>query len=389
VLAALGLTAIAAAISVIGVRPGAGEASATRPGERGRDVFLVANAFDGTVDLFGQRSLRRVEQIDVAPDYRQCVGSATTPGDAASCVVDNQLSADGILLLNDDLRVSPGGRVLYVSRPSLGDVAAFDLRTEQMLWRVAVAGLHPDHLALSPDGTRLLVSAKSADVVEVIDTRSATIVDRFPTGDSPHGNDYSEDGELVYNGSMGRGTSDAMPCRCWLTVVDAETMDVERVIEFDQGIRPFVVTPNGSTAYIQLTLLHGFVEYSLEHERVLRTVQLPLTDETTLLDPGADRRLSTSHGIALNDDGTKICAAETVSDYVAIVRRQSLSVKGIVPVGDEPAWATSSDDGRYCFVPNRESDDVSVISYRKAVEVARIEAGDHPRRIRTARVRLR
>jgi YVTN family beta-propeller protein len=77
-----------------------------------------------------------------------------------------------------------------------------------------------------------------------------------------------------------------------------------------------------------------------------------------------------------------------VSDYVAIVRRRSLTVKGTVPVGEEPAWATSSDDGHYCFVPNRESDDVSVISYRTAREVARIAAGDHPRRIVTARVRL-
>lgn len=387
VLVGLGLTAVVAA-GAIRVN-GTDEASAIRPEEKKRDVFLVAHAFEGTVDVISQRNFKRVKRIDVAPDYRECVSNAAAPGEADACVADNQLSAQGTLILLDDLRPSPDGRILYVSRPSLGDVAAISLKTEDLLWRVDVSGRLPDHLALSPDGTRLLVSAKSADVVELIDTRSATIVDRFPTGDSPHGNDYSEDGELVYNGSIGRGTApDGTPCRCWLTIADAETLDVKRVIEFDQGVRPFVVMPNRRKAYIQLTFLHGFVEYSLKQERPLRTVQLPLTEETTLLAPGSGPSASTHHGIALNHDQTKICAAATVSDYVAIVRRRSLSVKRIIPVGEEPAWATSSDDGRYCFVPNRESDDVSVISYRKAKEVARIEAGDHPRRIRTARMAI-
>jgi hypothetical protein len=386
VLAALCLTAVGAAVA--GHVGGATGKAASRPTAK-HDVFLVANAFAGTIDLFSQRSLAHLERIDVATDYRECVSAAGSPGEAAGCVADNQLAAEATLILLDDLRVSPDGRVLYVSRPSLGDVVAFSLRTERPLWRVTVAERLPDHLALSPDGATLLVSAKSADVVQVIDTRTAAIVDRFPTGESPHGNEYSEDGELVYNGSIGRRrASDGPPCRCWLTIADAATMDVERVIEFDQGVRPFHVMPHGNRAYIQQTFLHGVVEYSLRRERPLRTLQLPLTDESTLLDPNTDPRASTNHGLALSPDRTKICAAATVSDYVAIVRRRSLSVKGAVPVGEEPAWAASSDDGRYCLVPNRASDDVSVISYRRAEEVARLPAGDHPRRIISARVRL-
>jgi YVTN family beta-propeller protein len=382
VLAGLSLTAVAATAAMVAPGRGAGEAPATKR----LSVILVANSFDGTVDVISQRSFRRLERIDVAPDYRECVGNATTGDEADACVVDNQLSADGLVILLDDLQISPDDRILYVSRPSLGDVVAFNLKTERLLWRVEVSGRLPDHLALAPDGSRLLVSARGADIVEVIDTRSATIVDQFPTGVRPHGNEYSEDGKLIYNGSIGEGMAPADECGCWLTIVDTETMDVKRVLEFEQGIRPFVVMPNGNKAYIQLTHLPGFVEYSLRRARPVRSVQLPVPDETTLIDPESDPRASTHHGIALNDDRTKICAAASISDYVAIVRRRALSVKGIVPVGDEPAWATSSDDGRYCFVPNRDSDDVSVISYRKPREIARIEVGDHPKRIRTARV---
>ncbi|MGH2951712.1 MAG: serine/threonine protein kinase, partial [Solirubrobacterales bacterium] len=382
------LTALAAA-STASLGPGLEEAPASKPGPKQRDVLLVANILDGTVDVIAQRRFQRVDRIDVAPDYRDCVAAAT-PGQARECVVDNELVDQGKVLLVDDLRPSPDGKVLYVSRPSLGDVAALSLRTEKLLWSVDVSGGFADHLALSPDGTRLLVSARAADAVEVIDTRSAAVVDRFPTGDVPHGNEYSADGARAYNGSLGRGIApDAAQCGCWLTVVDAATMDVEQVAEFDQGVRPFAVTSDGRRAYVQLSFLHGFAEYSLAHDRLRRTATLPVPGGSDALDSASNPGAVAHHGLALNADETKICAAATVSDYVAIVRRRSLSLKRAVPVGDEPYWATSSRNGRYCFVPNRGSDDVSVISYRKAKEIARIPVGDTPQRIRTARVRVR
>lgn len=384
-LIAAGLTAAAATVAVGDARaPGGGDATGTR-----RGVALVANAFDGTVDLIDQRSLRRIGRIDVAPDYRRCVAAGGAAGAFGSCVVDNELAARGVLILVDDLRVSPDGRMLYVSRPSLGDVAAFSLRTERRLWRLDVPGRYADHLALSPDGTRLVVSDRGLDVVHEVDTASVSITDRFATGDTPHGNEYSEDGERVYNGSMGQGMAPAAECGCWLTIADADTLDVRRVIEFDQGVRPFVVMPNGGRAYIQLTHLPGFVEYDLRRERPLRTMRLPVPDQSTLLEPDSSPPAATHHGIAVDGDRRTICAAATISDYAAIVRRRSLSVKGIVHVGDEPAWASWSGDGRYCFVANRDSDDVSVVSLRRPREVARIDVGDHPVRIRMARVRLR
>jgi YVTN family beta-propeller protein len=380
----LGAAIAAAGISLAGA---VGEAPGRGPGLPPRQALLVANLYDGTVDVIEQRTFERIERIDVAPDYRACVAAAGAPA-SGDCVVENELSARGEVLLLDDVTPSRDGRTIYVSRPSLGDVAAIDLRTERLMWRAEVPGDFPDHLALSPDGRRLLVSAKSQTTVEVISTRSARIVDRFPTGVRPHGNQFSADGELAYNGSIGRGIADPEQCRCWLTVVDGRTFEVRRVAEFDQGVRPFAITANDRRAYIQLSLLHGFIEYDLRHERRLRTLRLPVPDGSTAVDPGSPPGASVHHGLSLSPDESKICAAASVSDYVAVVRRRSLSLKRAIPVGDDPYWTISSPDGRYCFVANRGSDDVSVISYRRAKEVARIPVGDHPQRIRTARLRL-
>jgi DNA-binding beta-propeller fold protein YncE len=163
---------------------------------------------------------------------------------------------------------------------------------------------------------------------------------------------------------------------------------VRKVIDFRRGVRPFVVLPNNRIMYVQLSFFHGFIEYDLQRVRRLRTVNLPLSEEAQQMDRSDYPLDSAHHGLAINSDYTKICDAGTVSDYVAIVWRRSLKVQRIIPVGDKPYWATSSLDGRYCFVSNSDSDNVSVISYERATEVARFRVGDHPQRIRMAAVRM-
>ena len=103
----------------------------------------------------------------------------------------------------DDMFSSHNGRVLYVSRPSLADVVAINLRTRKIIWRTKVDGNRADHMAISPDGRHLLVSASTAKVIDVIDTKTGAIVARIPSGDQPHENNFSKDGKLVFHASIG------------------------------------------------------------------------------------------------------------------------------------------------------------------------------------------
>ena len=124
--------------------------------------------------------------------------------------------------------------------------------------------------------------------------------------------------------------------------------------------------------------MHGFVEYDLKKDKVLRVAELPdrsgVPREEYLLD-------SAHHGLAMNPRGTKLCAAGTMDDYAAIVRRKDFKHK-LIDVGETPYWATNSGDGRFCFISISGDDRVSVISYRREREVARIKVGDHPQRMR-------
>jgi YVTN family beta-propeller protein len=94
---------------------------------------------------------------------------------------------------------------------------------------------------------------------------------------------------------------------------------------------------------------------------------------------------SAHHGIGMNPEGTRLCAAGTMSDYVAIVERDTFEYK-LIHGGQKPYWVTNSADGRYCFVSWSGDDKVSAISYKSGQEVAQIPVGDHPQRMRIGNV---
>ena len=71
---------------------------------------------------------------------------------------------------------SHDGRYLYVSRPSFADVVAIDLGPARSSGASKVDGYRADHMAISPDGKRLLVSASTAARSHVIDTATGKIV---------------------------------------------------------------------------------------------------------------------------------------------------------------------------------------------------------------------
>ena len=295
---------------------------------------------------------------------------------------------------------SPDGRFLYVSRPSFADVVGIELATGKIAWRVKVDGYRADHMAISPDGSRLLVSASTAKVVDVIDPRAGRIVGRFPSGDQPHENNYSRDGRLIYHASIGavftptdEPAFDATKGERYFQVVDASTLQVLRRINMGQkleeagypdmsaAVRPMALSPDERYVYFQVSFFHGFVEYDLQADRVLRLAHLPLSEEAAKLRRDEYVLDSAHHGLTMNPEGTKLCAAGTMSDYATIVSRANFAYR-IVPVGEKPYWTTNSGDGRYCFVSVSGEDLVSAISYESEQEVARIPVGDHPQRMR-------
>ncbi|MEV4732055.1 serine/threonine protein kinase [Saccharopolyspora sp. NPDC049426] len=352
-----------------------------------RDVMFVGNNWDGTVDLLDAADFDKYQRINVVPDLDQRLREMT-PDQRAAMLIIRETAGEGHDQLVDDIAVSPDGKTMYVSRPSLGDVAAYEIATGEQVWRTPVEGYRSDHMALSPDGTELAVSATTANIVQLLNPADGSVTGEFPTGDFPHENRYSADGKTLYNATIGRVVMpddpalDGLKGKRQLTIVDTETQQVRDTIDFGVGIRPFLVTPDGKTMYTQLSFHNGFIEYSLEEKRVTRTVHLPLSEDAQQMKREDYPLDSAHHGLSANADGTKLCDAGTISDYAAIVSVPSLTTDAIVPVGKKPYWAATSPNGQYCFLSNSDSDDISVVDFNGTKETARIPVGDHPQRVR-------
>ncbi len=356
-----------------------------------RDVLIVGNSQSGTVSFLDGHTFAGLGSFNVVPDLQARMAEIyLNPIWLAGYEVVQ--AVEGGTRIVDDAQLSPDGRTLYVSRGTLDDVAAFDIASKAELWHTRLTGFHADHAALSPDGTRYVVSDTTAQVADVIDSASGQIVGSFPTGTYPHQNDFSADGRYIYNSSI--GVTSLPQSLEWakgsflLTKVDAATLKVVQTWQFPHGVRPNVIAPDGHTFYTDLSYLNGFVKYDLNTSTIENTVQMPFAGGGVGESPDNYPKNSAHHGIALSGDGSRLCDVGTIDDYTAIVATNGLTTVGTVnyPAGSLPYWGQTSVDGQYCFVALSQANAVSVVDYATATEVARVPVGQFPQRERIGRI---
>ena len=124
------------------------------------------------------------------------------------------------------------------------------------------------------------------------DPRTGKRLRTFESGDTPHENNYLHDGAQVLHASIGRVYTpldyprvgpingdvvhDTVKADRWLQVV--RTRDFKILERWDMGkelaeagypglssaVRPVALSPDERTAYLQVSFLHGFVEFRLD-----------------------------------------------------------------------------------------------------------------------------
>src|SRR3954451_12286913 len=208
-----------------------------------QSVLVVGNNWDGTADVIHPTKFKRLTRLNIIPDRDERMAEIqSNPDRMGYFLAIRQLVGEGHDQFVDDAFTSHDGRFLYVSRPSFADVVAINLRTRNIAWRTPVEGYRADHMAISPDGKTLLVSASTAKKVHAIDTATGKIVGGFPSGDQPHENNYSRDGKLIYHASIGsvytptdEPAMDATKGERVFEIVDASTYTYKVLKKIDMG----------------------------------------------------------------------------------------------------------------------------------------------------------
>jgi hypothetical protein len=428
-LAALALCALVVASASTAASRGS-QARASKAPDTERAVF-VGNNWEGTADILrfdpeaGQ--FTPIARLNIIPDIEERMQEILTDPERLAFFLGIRMAVgEGNDQFVDDMYSTNDGRLLIVSRPSLADVVGIEIATGEIVWRFRVDGQRSDHMGLSPDGRHVAVSASTGNVVHILDVETGQEVWRFPSGDSPHENTYAADGSRIFHASIGRVYTPTdqhvlAPSKGaeYFQIVDAAGKNRGEMIrrienmgqkieddtcapgavagkcytDMSSAIRPMALSPDERFIYFQVSFFHGFFEYDVKRNTVLRVAELPDfyggPRETYILD-------SAHHGIAMNDAGSKLCVAGTMSDYAAMVSRDNFQDFSIIQKdeGAKSYWSTTSDDGEHCFVSWSGRDSISALNYGTEQEVDEITVGNpdddrraHPQRVRTGNVR--
>ena len=393
-------TAALAALTVVVGSAGSAVAAPTL-----QEVMFVGNNWEGTVDVIrSSGTFAKLGRVNVIPDKSQRLWEIyLNPIKLAFYLGIQAGPGEGHDQLVDDMYTTPDGSALVASRPSFADVVSIDLRTGAVRWRFPVSGFRADHMAVSPDGTRVAVSASTSNTVHVLDINTGRQLGSFSTGDKPHENIFTDGGKYLWNMSIGEvDTSLDDPAWDWtkgdrhITVADAETFQTVRTIDMrprldafgrpdlSDAVRPAVFSPDESKLYFQVSFFNGFVEYDVATDKITRIKTLPKNpntsdDRTTFVND------SRHHGLSMSPDGTKLCVAGTMDEYATIVDRATLQ-EGPLVTADKPYWATVSGDGKDCVISESGADQVTAISFATGQKVATVAVGDHPQRVRIGHV---
>ena len=365
-----------------------------------RNVIFVGNNWEGMIDVIDATTYENIGRISGIPDKAERMREIR--GNFLRFILFygiRYLVGEGHDQYVDDMYSSKDGRLLIVSRPSFADVVAIDIASGDIVWRFQVKGYRSDHMAISPDGTEVAVSASTGKVVHILNVETGVERGQFPSGNSPHENVYSKDGKRIFHASIGHVftpfDSDSLASLKGVRIfkiVDAETL--QDIKSFDlkpklkevglghlsPAIRPMAHTADERFFYFQLSFLHGFIEYDMVEDKVSRLAELP----NLIPDVPVTKYINDSahHGIALSGDETTFCVAGTMDDYVALVDRETFTYNILTGLGEKPYWVTSNAAGDHCYISWSGTDQMSVISYATVTEVARVDVGYHPQRIR-------
>jgi len=440
-----GLIIAAFAASALALVPLSAPAATTPPL---RSVMYVGNNWAGTATIVDAKSMKVLRRgINLIPDKAEELARINAnPANLAYFLIIRNGPGEGHDQFVDDMFATKNGRYLAVSRPSLGDVVwinlAYALDPKLASRSIAVErsmdGYRTDHMALSPDGRRLLVSdSTAAKVIEfsmVTETLpNGTVVKMgqrmrtFPSGETPHESNYTSSGSSIVHASIGKVYTpgddpllDAAKGDRWFQTVRNSSFAVQRRWNMGKelaesghpnmsaAVRPMALGPSGKI-YFQVSFFHGLVEFDIAAADVDPTATYtsgdkpePTTGRVTRVLPLLNRipdvpreqyvNDSAHHGLAISADKAYLCVAGTMDDYVAFVNRSTFTKKYFItsprtpPSGTDgkytkPYWATEAPYNR-CWVSLSGSDAVAVFDFATKQEVAYVQVGDHPQRIR-------
>ncbi|MGH9354611.1 MAG: YncE family protein, partial [Terriglobia bacterium] len=157
--------------------------------------------------------------------------------------------------------------------------------------------------------------------------------------------------------------------------IDVHALRVVKSVAVNGDPRPFAVTHDEKTAFVQCSDLHGFNVVNFETGAV-HTVVFPPTNGKNLVEPNTP-----SHGMSISPDGKQLWVSDSLDHAVWVYDIAAEKLIKKVPVATTPLWITFAPDGKYAVIDCPGSDNTCVVNTKTYDQVARIDVGKIPKRV--------
>lgn len=243
----------------------------------------------------------------------------------------------------------------YVSLQESNAVEALPTGT---LWE----GLDSAHYnAISPDGTRLLVSSKGTDKVYVVDTATGKILATFSIGATPQGVAIGPHGRWGLAVSAGTDS---------VAVIDLKNLKLAKVIKVGKIPHNARFSRSGKLAYVTLQGESGVAVIAMQS--LSKIDEIPVPD------------IEGPHNLDISADGS-VLWVRGVAGKVAAVDIKTGKELALIKVGSGHAGIDVIPGGRYVFTGAVADRRVSVIDPKTFKVIKRIDVGQGSHGARASR----
>ncbi|MBU6431056.1 YncE family protein [Patescibacteria group bacterium] len=244
------------------------------------------------------------------------------------------------------------------------EVIVIDPLTDKIIKRIEIGSdLHLSHVVLTPDFNYAIVASQAKGIIYKINAKTYEIEKEINTekGGEPHGLRISPDGKTAYIAMLG-GKS--------LGILDIGKMNLSYVPLKGAAVQTGV-TPDGKYALASIYDAKSLAVYEIASGK-LAYVDLPKEAKGPVqIYPTPDSRF-----VYVADQGYYF--NQPAGNSIYKIDLQEMKVAETIKGGNAPHGVVVSQDGKFAYVTNLLSDDLSVIDADTGKEVARIKVGKTP-----------
>ena len=208
--------------------------------------------------------------------------------------------------------VHPNGN-LYISNEEHAKASVYNPKTGELVAEIKV-GLEPEGVAISPDGTRAIVTSESTNMLHLIAIPEHKIVANILVGARPRAAAFSADGKTAYATSEISGE---------VKKVDvASGKIIGKMPLADDKAKPKDILPSRDGARLFVAGGRANRVFVLDEKTLEILHEIPVGNRVW--------------GLALSADGTRLYSSDGASNQVSVIDTAAHKVVATVPVGEMP-----------------------------------------------------